>query len=257
MVAFSRGSFIYITKSAQLCCIQSPARPTRPSACLPSAPAFTDSPTEESKDVQHMLKDLLGAACDQHGTLKKSMLQDFDHAWFCIAVNTIHMIIIPIHNATRERERERESHPTKYPQRPRSPALKLQPAPSYGNSPDVQLRSEATALEHRSTLAPIQQPTIAQNDSNPRMSLQHSKSSPTCARQFIIPWVTRSGAANRVPFLQRTRPRHAQPGERSPHTRCVLHTEIASTMQLRSVALDTQTCASNGDSGVRSMLGVS
>jgi hypothetical protein len=76
--------------------------------------------------------------------------------------------ILSIHNATRERERE--SHPTKYPQRPRSPALKLQPAPSYGNSPDMQLRSEATALEHRSTLAHIQQPTIAQNDSNPGMS---------------------------------------------------------------------------------------
>jgi hypothetical protein len=152
------------------------------------------------------------------------MLQDFDHAWFCIAVNTIHMIIISIHNATRKKERA--SHRTKYPQRPRSPALKLQPAPSYGNSPDVQLLSEATAPEHRSTLAPIQQPTIAQDDSNPGMSLQHSNSSPACARQLIIPWVTRSGAANRVPFLQRTRPRHAQPGERSPHTRCVLHTEI-------------------------------
>jgi hypothetical protein len=34
--------------------------------------------------------------------------------------------------------------------------------------------------------------------------------------QLIIPWVRRSGAANRVPFLQRTRPRHAQPGEGSP-----------------------------------------
>lgn len=85
-----------------------------------------------------------------------------------------YMRILSIHNATRKRERE--SHPTKYPQRPRSPALKLQPAPSYGNSPDVQLRSEATALEHRSTLAHILQPTIAQNDSNPGMSLQHSKS---------------------------------------------------------------------------------
>jgi hypothetical protein len=52
------------------------------------------------------------------------------------------MIIISIHNATRERERE--SHPIKYPHTPGSRALKLQPVPSYGNS--------------RSTLAPIQQP---------------------------------------------------------------------------------------------------
>jgi hypothetical protein len=133
-----------------------------------------------------------------------------------------------IHPQCNERKREKEFHPIKYPQRPRYPALTLQPAPSYGNSPDVQLRSEATALEHRSTLAHSQQPTIAQDDSNPGMSQQHSKSSPTCARQLIIPWLRRSGAVNRVPFLQRTRPRHSHPGEQSATHEIlyVLHTEI-------------------------------
>jgi hypothetical protein len=126
-----------------------------------------------------MRNELLGAACDQHstlmGSLQKSMLQDMDHVRFCIGLST-ELYAYLIHPQCNEKERERESHPTKHPQRLRSPALKLQPAPSYGNSPDVQLRSEATALEHRSTLAPIQQPTIAQNDSNPRMSLQRFKS---------------------------------------------------------------------------------
>jgi hypothetical protein len=74
------------------------------------------------------------------GSLQKSMLQDMDHVRFCIGLST-------------------ELY-----------------APSYGNSPDVQLRSEATALEHRSTLAHIQHPTLAQHDSNPRMSLQRFKS---------------------------------------------------------------------------------
>jgi hypothetical protein len=53
---------------------------------------------------------------------------------------------------------------------------------------------------------------------------------------------------------------HATPSqENGVHTQdasYILSSGIASPVQLRSVALDTQTCASNGDSGVRSMLGI-
>jgi hypothetical protein len=190
MVAFSRGSFIYITKSAQLCCIQSPARPTRPSACLP--------------------------------------------------VNTIHMIIISIHNATRERERERIPSNS-------IPAETSITCTQVATSAQLwELPRCATAFRSNCTRASLH--SRPHRTTHYRAKRQQSRDeptafqiSPTCARQLIIPWVT----ANRVPFLQRTRPRHAQPGVHTQDASCILRSGIASPVQLRSVALDTQTCASN------------
>jgi hypothetical protein len=144
-------------------------------------------------------------------------------------------------------------HPITNLQRPRSPALKLQPVPSYGNSPDEQQLSEANVAplstpsnnhnQRRSTFDPVQQP-----QSHNRTRRQQSRDEPTALQiepNLCASAVTRTGAANRVPFLHRTRPRHAQPGEPSLHTRYVLHTEIG-WWHL--------TLVSNGDSGMRSVL---
>jgi hypothetical protein len=165
--------------------------------------------------------------------------------------------MLPIHNATRKRERERI--PSN--QKPTETSIQCSQVATSAQQWElprcaIAFRSYCTRTSLHSRPDPTT--TIAQDDNNPGMSLQHSQQSPTCASQLIIPCVTRTGAAEGVPFLQRTRPRHAHPGEQSPHTRyctcCTLRSGIASPLQLRSVILDTQTCESNGDSGMQSVL---
>jgi hypothetical protein len=143
------------------------------------------------------------------------MLQDIDHVRFCIALST-ELYTHLIHPQCNEKERE---HPIQLNTRRDLDPLhsNCNQRPAMGTS---QMCNGFPKQRHQNT-APLSAPS----NNHYRTRRQQPRDEPT-ARQLIIPWVTRSGAANRVPFLQRTRPRHAQPGERSPHTRYVLHTEI-------------------------------